>query len=77
MALKDLLAEPPKTRHGFKSKDDTWREGLNEADRAAFDAAVRNPEWTHAALRRVIASEGCDIGLKGFRDWRLARLEAA
>lgn len=71
MALKDALKTPPPTRTGYRSKIDVWREGLDPADRKAFDAAIQNPEWTTAALTNVVNAEG---GLKvsdaAMRDWR-------
>lgn len=70
MALKDLLKTPPKTRTGYRSKVDVWRDELDEADRKAFDAAVKNPEWTSSALTAVANTEGLEIGDGSFRDWR-------
>lgn len=71
MALKDALKTPPPVRTGFRSKIDVWREALDEGDRKAWDAAVRNPAWTTSALVNVVNAEG---GLKisdaALRDWR-------
>lgn len=71
MALKDALKTPPQTRTGYRSRIDIWREALEPADRKAFDAAVRNPDWTTTALTNVVNAEG---GLKisdaAFRAWR-------
>lgn len=78
MALKDALRTPPKTRTGYRSRVDVWREALDDADRRAFDAAVKNPEWTTAALVNVVNAEG---GLKvadaTFREWRKRALRDA
>lgn len=78
MALKDALKTPPPARTGFRSKIDVWRDALDPSDRAAWDAAVRNPEWTTAALTNVVNAEG---GLKvsdaALRDWRKRTLREA
>jgi hypothetical protein len=70
MALKDALKTPPPVRTGFRSKIDIWREALEPADRKAFDAAVRNPEWTTTALTNVVNGEGLTISDAALRDWR-------
>lgn len=77
MALKDALKTPPKTRTGFRSKVDVWREALDDADRKAFDAAVKNPEWTTSALVAVVTTEGLEISDAAFRDWRKRTLRDA
>ncbi len=70
MALKDALKTPPKTQTGFRSRIDVWRDGLDEADRKAFDAAVRDEAWTTSALVNVVNAEGLTISDAAFRDWR-------
>lgn len=78
MALQDALkAGPPQVRTGFRSKVDIWRESLDEADRNAFDAAVKNPEWTNRALVEIVNAEGLDISEPGFRAWRVGTLRRA
>ena len=70
MALKDALKTPPKTRTGYRSRIDEWREALDESDRRAFDASVRNPAWMTSALTNVVNGEGLEISEGAFRDWR-------
>lgn len=78
MALKDALKTPPPAKStGYRSKLDVWRESLDEADRKALDAAIRNPEWTNAALHEVVTGEGVEIGESSFRDWRKRHLRNA
>jgi hypothetical protein len=78
MALKDLLKMPPPAKvTGYRSRVDIWRDSLDETDRKALDAAVRNPDWTNAALHEVVTAEGVDIGESSFRDWRKRQLRNA
>ncbi|OJU41808.1 MAG: hypothetical protein BGN97_03645 [Microbacterium sp. 69-10] len=70
MALKDVLKTPPASTTGYRSRIEVWRDGLDDADRKAFDAAVRNPQWTGAALARVVKAEGLNIGESAMRDYR-------
>jgi hypothetical protein len=77
MALKDALKTPPKTRTGYRSRIDIWREALDDDDRKAFDAAVRNPEWTTSALVNVVNAEGLKVADATFRDWRKRTLREA
>ncbi len=77
MALKDLLKTPPRTRTGYRSRIDVWRESLDDADLKAFDAAVKNPEWTTSALVTVVNAEGLQISDAAFRDWRKRTLREA
>ncbi len=78
MALKDALKTPPARRAaGYRSRVDVWRDSLDDADRKALDAAVRNPDWTNAALHEVVTAEGVEIGESSFRDWRRRQLRNA
>ncbi len=70
MALKDVLKNPPASTTGYRSRIDVWRDGLDEADRRAFDAALRNEAWSSAALARALKPEGLDIGESAMRDYR-------
>ncbi|MDR6868470.1 hypothetical protein J2Y69_003086 [Microbacterium resistens] len=70
MALKDVLKTPPVSPTGYRSRIDVWRDGLDDADRRAFDAALRNPEWTSTALARTLKPEGLDIGDSALRAYR-------
>lgn len=75
MALQDALKTPPApARTGYRSRIDVWREALDEADRKAFDAAVRNPAWQTAALVDVVAESGLIISEGAFRDWRKRKM---
>ena len=78
MALKDALKTPPARRAtGYRSRVDVWRDSLDDADRKALDAAVRNPDWTNAALHEVVMAAGVEIGESSFRDWRRRQLRNA
>lgn len=78
MALKDALKTPPARKvAGYRSRVDVWRDSLSDADRAALDDAVRNPDWSNAALHEVVTGEGVDIGESAFRDWRKRQLRHA
>lgn len=77
MALKDALKTPPRVVTGYRSRIDEWRDALEEGDRKAFDAAVRNPEWTTSALVNVVSAEGLQISDGAFRDWRKRTLRDA
>lgn len=68
MALKDVLATPPAPKYRDKVGD--WRAKLSPADRAAFDAAVKDPAWTSGALARVLATQGLKISDNGIRGYR-------
>ncbi|CAN7265863.1 hypothetical protein LJR186_001211 [Microbacterium foliorum] len=70
MALKDALKTPPKSHTGYRSRIDEWRDGLDDADRKAFDAAVRDNAWTTSALVNVVNAEGLTISDGAFREWR-------
>lgn len=67
-ALKDLLAAPPVRE--LPSKVATWRENLDEADRAAFDAAVKNPAWSNSGLARMLTSAGFKVDESSIRRYR-------
>ncbi|WP_336647542.1 hypothetical protein [Microbacterium sp. MMO-10] len=70
MALKDVLKSPPSAKSGYRSRVEIWRDGLDDSDRKAFDAAVKNPEWSSAALARTLKPEGLEIGESAMRDYR-------
>lgn len=71
MALKDVLKTPPPAKAtGYRSRVDVWRDSLDEADRKALDAAVRDEAWTNSALHEVVTAEGVEISESAFRDWR-------
>lgn len=75
MALQDALKTPPApARTGYRSRIDVWRDALPEAERKAFDAAVRNPAWQTSALVDVVADNGLIISEGAFRDWRKRKL---
>ena len=59
MALKDALKTPPKSRR--MNVIETWRDKLDVETRTLFDAAVRDPEWTTAALLRVVRDDGFEL----------------
>lgn len=78
MALKDALKSPPPSKStGYRSRLDIWRDSLDAADRKALDEAVRNPDWSNAALHEVVTAEGVEIGESSFRDWRKRMLRSA
>lgn len=70
MALKDVLKTPPTSATGYRSRIDVWRDGLDDGDRKAFDAALRNPDWNSAALARALKPEGLTISDAAMRDYR-------
>lgn len=59
MALKDKLAAPPASKR--MNVIDTWRDGLDDSTRAAFDAAVVDRNWTTSALHSVLLEEGFEL----------------
>jgi len=70
MALKDVLKTPPPSATGYKSRIEIWRDKLDDGDRKAFDAAVRNEDWSSAALARTLKPEGLDVSQSSMRDYR-------
>lgn len=75
MSLASRLAAPPAPK-GSKTVLDVWVDGLDEKDRAAVDAAVRNPEWRHVDLQRVFQAEGAPkVADTTFGAWRRSRLQ--
>ncbi|WP_336633433.1 MULTISPECIES: hypothetical protein [unclassified Microbacterium] len=68
MALKDMLAAPPVREN--PSKVASWRATLDTEDRAAFDAAVRNPAWTNSGLARMLTTAGFKVDESSIRRYR-------
>ena len=57
MALKDALKAGPVRRERPQVMR-IWRDSLDAETRDAFDAAVENPEWSTAALHRLLQENG-------------------
>lgn len=75
MALKDVLKTPPPVRTGQRSKVEIWRDGLDEADRKVFDAAVRNPDWPASVLAKALKSQGLDVSGQAMAYYRRKVME--
>ncbi len=69
MALCEVLAEPP-TLRSMPGKISRWRETLADADLVAFDAAVRNPAWSHVELARALTGAGFSVSEHTIRAYR-------
>lgn len=75
MSLADRLATPPAPKSS-RSHYDMWVDGLAGKDRAAVEAAVRDPRWRHSDLQRVLEAEGAPkIADTTFGAWRRKRAE--
>ena len=54
----------------YKPKFDQVVDEMSEADRVAFVAAAKNPEWSTAALLRVLQDEGVQVGKETLSAYR-------
>lgn len=73
MSLADKLSTPP-APIPTTSAYDRWIASLPDADRKAVDVAIRNPEWRHTDLQKVLEAEGAPkIANATFGAWRRKR----
>lgn len=73
MSLADKLATPPARKAGTSTLD-RWVDSLPVADREAVEKAVRDPDWRHVDLRRVLADAGAPVVADTtFGAWRRKR----
>ncbi|MDY0828572.1 hypothetical protein SK224_05460 [Microbacterium sp. BG28] len=72
MALKDKLAAPPASRR--LNVVETWRDGLDDATRVAFDAAVLDHAWTTTALHAVLLEDGFELGRETLARYRARKM---
>lgn len=69
MALKDALLAGPAPR-AYADKVGAWRETLDDETRAAFDKAVRNPDWTDLGLAQMLTGSGFKVSAPTIHRYR-------
>lgn len=73
MSLAERLATPPAPK-GSKTILDRWIDTLEPEDYAAVEAALKNPDWRHTDLQRLLESAGAPkIADTTFGAWRRKR----
>lgn len=71
MSLADILAETRPRRGGVKCSTCTWRDALNDEDRATFDQAIAQIHNTGSGASRLhaaCAQMGMEVSLNTFRE---------
>lgn len=73
MGLKDRLTTPPPVTPR-RGRMDLWLERLPGVEQEAVLNAVRDPEWQHRVLLKILMEEGAPpISASSFAHWRRSR----
>ncbi|MBB4666968.1 putative phosphosugar-binding protein [Microbacterium marinum] len=70
MSIADAIAGGPPRAPRARTKLDAYLETLDERDRDAVEVMLRDRDWKHADVRRILAEHGLEASQVQIARWR-------